>query len=102
MNSTLTVEQGKAGSHQKKGWEIFTDTIISIINQNEEAVVFLLWGSFAQQKSSLINNPKHLILKAPHPSPLSAYKGFLGCRHFSQSNEFLKRNQREPINWQLK
>ncbi|MDA3809581.1 MAG: uracil-DNA glycosylase [Spirochaetaceae bacterium] len=101
LNCTMTVEHSKAGSHQNKGWEIFTDSIISIINEKESPVVFLLWGSYARKKKYLIDNQIHLILEAPHPSPLSAYRGFLGCSHFSQTNEFLKKNGLKEINWQL-
>jgi uracil-DNA glycosylase len=101
LNTTLTVEQSLAGSHYKKGWEKFTDSIIRIINQNNPQVVFLLWGSPSRMKKTLINKSKHLILEAPHPSPLSAYRGFFGCRHFSQANDFLKKHNMSAIDWQL-
>lgn len=101
LNATLTVRRGAANSHRDLGWQIFTDDVISYINQKDAPVVFLLWGSFAQSKATLLNNPKHLILKAPHPSPLSAYKGFFGCRHFSQTNAFLEKNGLEPIDWRI-
>lgn len=99
LNSTLTVEKDKAGSHQLLGWEQFTDSVISTISETQKQVVFLLWGAFAQQKRSLINETKHLVLTAPHPSPLSAYRGFFGCRHFSQTNHFLVKNNYTPITW---
>ncbi len=101
LNSTLTVEKSHAGSHQKKGWEIFTDRIIEKISEKSSPVVFLLWGSFAQKKGSLINKEKNLVLEAPHPSPLSAYRGFFDCGHFSRSNEYLVENGFREINWQL-
>lgn len=99
LNATLTVRAGEAGSHQKKGWEIFTDEVIKVISAKNERVVFILWGSFAQKKSNLINSENHLILKGPHPSPLSAYRGFLGCNHFSMANEYLINNGISPIIW---
>jgi len=99
LNATLTVEQGQANSHAKWGWQNFTDKIIHILNEQDQPTVFLLWGAFAAKKCSFINNPKHLILKAPHPSPLSAHRGFLGCQHFSKANAFLKQNNRNQINW---
>ncbi len=99
LNATLTVRAHQAGSHQKQGWEEFTDEVIRTISKECNQVVFLLWGSFAQKKSELIDFSKHLILKAPHPSPLSAHRGFLGCRHFSKTNEFLQASGKEPINW---
>ncbi len=89
LNTVLTVREGAAGSHRGKGWEIFTDRIIELINERSEPVVFLLWGANAKSKASLINSPQHLILTAAHPSPLSAYNGFFGCKHFSKTNEFL-------------
>lgn len=101
LNSVLTVVKDTPGSHRGKGWEIFTDTIIKSINEKEEPVVFLLWGSYAKAKSTLITNPKHLVLKTSHPSPLSVYNGFDGCSHFSKTNEFLKANGIEPIDWQI-
>jgi uracil-DNA glycosylase len=87
--------------HQGKGWEQFTDAVIQAVNAQDRPIVFLLWGRPAQLKKSMLNNPKHLILEAPHPSPLSAYRGFLGCRHFSKTNEFLISNGIEPIDWQI-
>jgi len=100
LNSILTVEAGKPGSHQNKGWEVLTDYVISDLSQNREHLVFLLWGAFAQKKSSLIDTSKHLILSAPHPSPLSAHRGFFGCNHFNLTNRYLISHQIMPINWQ--
>lgn len=99
LNATLTVQSGMAGSHQGKGWETFTDAVIKILSQEKEHLVFLLWGSYAQQKASLIDEHKHLVLKAVHPSPLSAYRGFFGCRHFSKTNEYLRLNGLSEIDW---
>ncbi len=99
LNATLTVEMNKAGSHQNKGWETLTDFIIHLVSQQCNNVVFMLWGRFAQNKSVLIDNSKHLILKAPHPSPLSAHRGFLGCKHFSKANNYLLQNGKQPIQW---
>jgi uracil-DNA glycosylase len=99
LNSTLTVEANEAGSHQGWGWETFTDEVIKVISQKQEHVVFLLWGKFAQDKAKLIDESKHLILKTTHPSPLSAYRGFLGCRHFSKTNEYLKKHSIKEIEW---
>lgn len=101
LNATLTVEQARAGSHQGQGWEQFTDRAIQIVNQQREGVVFLLWGSYAQKKGQLIDGRKHLILRAPHPSPLSAYRGFMGCGHFSQVNKYLESKGQQPIDWRL-
>lgn len=101
LNATLTVEAGKAGSHQGKGWEQFTDQAIAILNENGNGLVFMLWGSYAQKKGAFIDTKKHLVLRAPHPSPLSAHRGFLGCRHFSQANEYLKAQGKQVIDWQL-
>lgn len=101
LNSVLTVEQSNAGSHQGKGWELFTDQVISAVNQRCEHVVFMLWGSYAQKKGACIDQSRHLVLKAPHPSPLSAHRGFMGCRHFSQANEYLQTTGKAPIQWQL-
>ncbi|MEJ5146176.1 MULTISPECIES: uracil-DNA glycosylase [unclassified Sphingobacterium] len=101
LNATLTVNAHQAGSHQKKGWEKFTDQVIQAISENKEAVVFLLWGAYAQKKASLINAQKHLVLTAVHPSPLSVYRGFFGCRHFSQTNVFLQQRGEKPIDWKL-
>jgi len=99
LNATLTVRAHQAGSHQEKGWEEFTDEVIRIISDKRKNVVFLLWGAFAQQKSTLIDSNKHLLLTAPHPSPLSSYRGFFGCKHFSKTNEYLVANGMTPIDW---
>tara|TARA_B100000508_G_scaffold44232_1_gene34527 strand:- start:3280 stop:3948 length:669 start_codon:yes stop_codon:yes gene_type:complete len=99
LNATLTVEQANAGSHQGRGWETFTDTVIETISNKRQHVVFLLWGAYAGAKSSLIDESKHLILKASHPSPLSAHRGFLGCKHFSKTNQYLKENGLPEITW---
>lgn len=99
LNATLTVEAHKAGSHQGKGWEVFTDAVIRILSEKRENLVFMLWGSYAQQKGVLINHAKHLVLRSVHPSPLSAYRGFIGCGHFSEANEFLKSKEKLPIQW---
>lgn len=101
LNATLTVRAGEAGSHQKKGWETFTDAVIARISQHKNSVVFILWGRYAQAKEALIDEKKHLVLKAAHPSPFSAYNGFFGCRHFSKSNHFLKKRGIEPVDWSL-
>ena len=101
LNATLTVEEGKAGSHQKRGWEQFTDRIIYILNHQCEGVVFILWGAYAQEKGKVIDRTKHLVLEAPHPSPLSAHRGFFGSRPFSQTNDYLLSHLQAPINWQL-
>ncbi len=101
LNSVLTVNQGMAGSHQNKGWEQFTDKIITEINKRRKNVVYLLWGSYAQKKGQQINQHNNLVLKAVHPSPLSAHRGFLGCKHFSQCNAYLRLNNKEEIQWQL-
>lgn len=101
LNTVLTVRAHQANSHQGKGWEEFTDAVIHAVNALDRPVVFLLWGRPAGLKKSMLTNPKHLILEAPHPSPLSAYRGFFGCRHFSKTNEFLKANGIEPIDWQI-
>ena len=101
LNTVLTVRAHQAGSHQGKGWEQFTDAIIEAVNAQDRPVVYLLWGKPAQSKIPMLTNPKHLILKALHPSPLSAYRGFFGCRHFSQTNEFLQSHGIEPIDWQI-
>lgn len=101
LNTSLTVEQGNAASHRGKGWEPFTDKAIETVSQHAPPCVFLLWGSHAQKKRALIDQSRHLILEAPHPSPLSAYRGFFGTRHFSQANQFLQSQGRTPIEWQL-
>lgn len=99
LNATLTVRRAEAGSHQKKGWEEFTDAIIRAVNDGHEHVVFLLWGSYAQKKGAFIDRKKHLVLEAPHPSPLSAHRGFLGCGHFKGANEYLSHHNKTPIDW---
>jgi uracil-DNA glycosylase len=99
LNATLTVRAHEAGSHQKRGWEQFTDAVISAVSENRENVVFLLWGSYAQKKGCVIDNKKHLILKSPHPSPLSSYRGFFGCKHFSKANSYLKGQSKKEIVW---
>lgn len=101
LNSVLTVEEGRAGSHQGRGWEGFTDHVIETLNREREGLVFLLWGSYAQAKGKVIDARRHRVLKAPHPSPLSAHRGFLGCRHFSQANDYLTRRGGAPIDWSL-
>lgn len=102
LNTVLTVEGGNAHSHAKLGWETFTDKVIAAINDNREGVVFLLWGSHAQKKGRIIDRNRHHVLAAPHPSPLSAHRGFLGCKHFSQANALLAQQGLQPIDWQLK
>ena len=101
LNTVLTVRAHQANSHRGIGWEEFTDAAILALNQQDRPMVFILWGAPAQRKEKMLTNPKHLILKAPHPSPLSAYRGFFGCKHFSQANEFLVANGVEPIDWQI-
>lgn len=101
LNTVLTVRAHQANSHRGIGWEEFTDAAIRILNEQDRPIVYLLWGKPAQAKKSMLNNPKHLILEAPHPSPLSAYRGFFGCQHFSKTNEFLKENGLSPIDWQI-
>lgn len=101
LNAVLTVERGQAGSHQGKGWEGFTDACIDALNREREGIVFLLWGSYAQAKGKLIDTTRHRVLKAPHPSPLSAYRGFIGCGHFSRANEYLVQRGQAPIDWRL-
>ena len=101
LNTVLTVEQGKAHSHAKWGWETFTDAVIKSVNDTQHGVVFLLWGSHAQKKGQSIDTQKHYVLSAPHPSPLSAHRGFLGCRHFSQTNTLLSQQGKTPVNWQV-
>jgi uracil-DNA glycosylase len=101
LNSVLTVEDGKPGSHQGKGWEGFTDHVVDVLNREREGLVFLLWGSYAQKKGAVIDPRRHRVLKAPHPSPLSAHRGFLGCKHFSSANQSLARSGQAPIQWAL-
>ena len=99
MNAVLTVEQSKAGSHQGKCWEVFTDRVIELLNEQRDHLVFLLWGNYAQKKGALIDQNKHLVLKSSHPSPLSAYRGFIGNAHFSQTNAYLQEHGSAAINW---
>jgi len=101
LNTSLTVERGKAGSHASIGWQRFTDCVIQSLNDHPSNLVFLLWGSHAQSKTALLDVTRHRILKAPHPSPLSAHRGFLGCKHFSKSNQWLKKKGRNEIDWQI-
>lgn len=101
LNAVLTVESGRAGSHQGKGWEGFTDHIVECLDREREGLVFLLWGSYAQAKGRIIDTRRHRVLKAPHPSPLSAHRGFLGCGHFSAANQYLAQRGRSPIDWSL-
>lgn len=101
LNTVLTVRAHQANSHQGMGWEKFTDAVIQAVNAQDRPIVYMLWGNPAQRKIPMLTNPKHLILTAPHPSPLSAYRGFFGCQHFSKANEFLKANGLEPIDWQI-
>lgn len=101
LNSVLTVERSKANSHQGKGWELFTDKIISLLNERDEPIIFVLWGNYAQKKCTHIDHNKHLILQASHPSPFSARTGFFGCKHFSKINEYLLALHKEPIDWKL-
>ncbi|RBW50591.1 uracil-DNA glycosylase [Marinobacter sp. F3R11] len=101
LNSVLTVVQGQAGAHQGKGWETFTDRVIETVNREREGVVFLLWGSYARKKGQHIDRRRHLVLEGPHPSPLSAYRGFFGCKHFSRANDWLRDQGQEPVNWEL-
>lgn len=99
LNATLTVVAGTPGSHQKKGWETFTDAVIQLISEEKDHVVFLLWGKYAQDKGAMIDEKKHLVLRAAHPSPFSVHSGFFGCKHFSKTNEYLKLHGKEPIMW---
>jgi len=99
LNAVLTVEANKAGSHANRGWERFTDRIIQELNERRSGLVFLLWGSYAQKKASFLDRSRHLVLEAPHPSPLSAHRGFLGCRHFSKANDYLVSRGKKPIDW---
>ena len=101
LNSVLTVQMGQAASHRDRGWERFTDAAIAAVNARSDPVVFMLWGSYAQKKAAFVDTSKHLVLKAPHPSPLSAHSGFFGCRHFSTANAFLESHGRPPIDWAL-
>nr|KAF6404362.1 uracil DNA glycosylase [Molossus molossus] len=99
LNAVLTVRAHQANSHKEKGWEQFTDAVVSWLNQNSSGLVFLLWGSYAQKKGSAIDRKRHHVLQTAHPSPLSVYRGFFGCRHFSKTNELLQKSGKEPINW---
>ena len=101
LNATLTVENGQAGSHQNKGWETFTDRAIQVLNEQREGLVFILWGAYAQKKGAFIDTQRHLVIKSPHPSPLSAYRGFFGSRPFSQTNAYLTSNNKKAIDWQI-
>lgn len=101
LNAVLTVERSRAASHQGKGWEQFTDKAISVLNEKKSGLVFLLWGSYAQKKGQFIDRNKHLVLQSPHPSPLSAHRGFLGNKHFSQANAYLEKKGKEIINWEI-
>lgn len=101
LNSVLTVEKNSPGSHAKSGWVDFTDTVIDILNEQKQNLVFLLWGAYASQKIELIDQRKHLVLTAAHPSPFSAHKGFFGCKHFSKTNDYLKMHNQQPIDWTL-
>jgi uracil-DNA glycosylase len=99
LNAVLTVEGGRAGSHQGRGWERFTDRIVEVLNEQLEHLVFMLWGTYAQKKGAIVDRQRHCVLSAPHPSPLSAHRGFFGCRHFSQANAYLERHGQTPIDW---
>lgn len=101
LNAVLTVEKSMAASHQGKGWEQFTDKVVEVVNQSKEQVVFLLWGSYAQKKGQIIDRKRHHVMQSTHPSPLSAHRGFLGCRHFSQANQYLEKTGQQPIDWSL-
>lgn len=101
LNAVLTVEAGKAASHQGKGWERFTDKVIEVLNEGAEHLVFMLWGSYAQRKGAMIDRQRHLVLQSPHPSPLSAHRGYFGNKHFSRANAYLSEHEREPVNWRV-
>ena len=101
LNSVLTVQQGQAGSHRGKGWEIFTDEVIRLLNDDRQNIVFLLWGSYAQKKGAFIDRQRHAVFETVHPSPLSAHRGFMGCQHFSKTNDYLRGNSQKPIDWRL-
>jgi len=101
LNSVLTVEKNTPAAHANQGWELFTDQVINLLNENKDHLVFILWGAYANKKSELIDTDKHLILSAPHPSPFSAHKGFFGCRHFSRTNHYLKSNKQQTIDWRI-
>ena len=99
LNAVLTVERGNAGSHQGRGWETFTDRVVEVVDRTREGLVFMLWGSYAQRKGAIVDRTRHCVLTAPHPSPLSAHRGFFGCRHFSRANRYLVSQRRTPIDW---
>jgi uracil-DNA glycosylase len=99
LNAVLTVERGRAASHQGRGWEVLTDAVVAVLNEQCERLVFLLWGSYAQKKGAHLDRDRHLVLTAPHPSPLSAHRGFFGCNHFGEANAYLRRHGQEPIDW---
>ncbi len=101
LNSVLSVESGRAASHQGKGWETFTDRVVELVNREREGVVFMLWGSYAQRKGAVIDEQRHCVLRAPHPSPLSAHRGFFGCGHFTAANDYLQQRGDSPVDWQL-
>ncbi len=101
LNSVLSVERANAASHQGRGWERFTDSAIDVVNRHSEGVVFMLWGGYAQRKGAIIDEQRHCVLRAPHPSPLSAHRGFFGCKHFSRANAYLQARQVSPVEWQL-
>lgn len=101
LNTVLTVEEGKAASHANRGWEEFTDRVVEVLNEKRDHLVFLLWGSHAQAKGRNLDRQRHLVLEAPHPSPLSAHRGFLGCHHFSKANEYLEQHHKKPIDWRI-
>ena len=99
LNAVLTVERGRAGSHQGRGWEGFTDRIVEILNERRSGLVFLLWGSYAQKKGAIVDRQRHCVLSAPHPSPLSAHRGFVGCGHFARANRYLEEHGQSPVDW---
>lgn len=99
LNAVLTVERGRAGSHQGRGWETFTDAVVSVLNEKRNNLVFLLWGSYAQKKGAAVDRSRHCVLTAPHPSPLSAHRGFFGCNHFRDANAYLEQHDLEPVDW---
>lgn len=101
LNAVLSVERGRAGSHQGRGWEVFTDRVVQLLSAGREGLVFFLWGAYAQAKGKLVDSHRHLVLRAPHPSPLSAHRGFIGCGHFSRANAYLKARGGLPVDWRL-
>jgi uracil-DNA glycosylase len=102
LNSVLTVQAHKAGSHAEHGWETYTDAVLRLLNEQQRPIVYMLWGNYAKNKAQFLNNSKQLVLKAAHPSPFSASSGFFGCGHFKKCNEFLEANGIQPIDWQIK